>query len=164
VVVATPGRAPVQTTVTVAAAERKSIDVDAAASGDGSAVSGATAPSPAEGSGSSDRSRLRPYAYVAAGVGVVGLATFFIAGAAANSKYSDLQSSCPNNACPPAKADEISGGKTAQTIANVGLVFGVLGAGAGVTLYVLSMPRRSADTVQASLVVGPSWLGLRGAF
>jgi hypothetical protein len=165
VVVSTPGRTPVQTTITVAAAERKSIDVDAAGS-DGSASTGPTSTTPADASGPNDRTKLRPYAYVAAGVGVVGLATFFIAGAMANSKYSDLQSSCPNNACPPSKSDEISGGKSAQTIANVGLVFGILGAGAGVTLYVLGMPKRTTETAPpaAALVVGPSWLGVRGAF
>ncbi len=162
VVVATPGRSPVKTTVTVAPAERKSIDIDAVSTGDGGG--GAVAPPPNTSSGPSDRTSLRPFAYVAAGVGVVGLVTFFIAGASANSKFSDLQSSCPGNACPSSKSDEISSGKTAQTIANVGLVFGILGAGAGVTLYVLSMPRRTPDSATASLVVGPSWLGLRGAF
>jgi hypothetical protein len=164
VVVATPGRAPMQTTVTVAPAERKSIEVDASATTDGSSSARSNGASPAEPSSSGDRSRLRPYAYVAAGVGVIGLATFFIAGATANSKYGDLQTSCPNNTCPAAKADEISRGKTAQTVANVGLVLGIVGAGVGVTLYVLSMPHRTTDTAQAALVVGPSWLGVRGAF
>jgi len=167
IVVATPGRAPIQTTITVAAAQRKAIDIDAAGTGDGSPSASAGGGPPAPSSAPSDRAGLRPFAYVAAGVGVAGLATFVVAGATANSKYSDLQSSCPNGACPPAKGDEISSGKTAQTIANVGLVVGIVGAGAGVTLYVLSMPRHATESApppQAALVVGPSWLGVRGSF
>jgi hypothetical protein len=87
----------------------------------------------------------------------------------ANSKYHDLQSAC-HGPCPASKADQISSGKTDQTIANVGLVVGAIGVAAGVTLFVVSAPkshdpaREQEPKASAALTVGPSWIGMRGAF
>jgi hypothetical protein len=107
-----------------------------------------------------DHSNLRPYAYVAGGVGAVGLLTFVVAGLAANSTYSDLEAACPNGRCPPGQADAVSTGRTQQTVANIGLVFGVLGLAAGTTLFVLSMPKKDAappsTAPSAAVRVGPA--------
>jgi hypothetical protein len=102
----------------------------------------------------SDKTKLRPYAYVAGGVGVAGLATFAIAGLLSNSTYSDLQSKCPSShgGCAPGNSGEISSGQTQQTIANVGLIVGLVGVAAGATLFVLSMPPKS-PVANAALVV-----------
>jgi hypothetical protein len=116
-----------------------------------------TTPPPA----SSGRANLRPWAYVAGGVGVAGLATFTIFGLMSNSNYSDLQGACPNRNCPAGKSSEIDNGKTYQTVANVGLVVGLVGVAAGTTLFVLSLGGKSAP-VTTGLVVGPSFVGLRG--
>jgi hypothetical protein len=122
----------------------------------------------------SGNTKLRPFAYVAGGVGAAGILTFAIFGLMEKSAYSGLQSDCPNNVCPPGKANDISSGKTDQTIANIGLAVGVLGLAAGATLFVLSMPKSSSATQSASaprpsllpsraeLVVSPGWIGLRG--
>jgi hypothetical protein len=110
---------------------------------------------------SSGRAKLRPWAYVAGGVGVAGLATFTVLGLMANSNYSDLQGACPNHACPPSKSSEIDNGKTFQTVANVGLVVGIVGVATGATLFVLSLGGKSAPAT-TGLVVGPSFVGLRG--
>jgi len=110
---------------------------------------------------SSGRAKLRPWAYVAGGVGVAGLATFGIFGLMSNSNYSDLQGACPNHACPSSKSSEIDNGKTFQTVANVGLVVGIVGVAAGATLFVLSLGGKSAPAT-TGLVVGPSFVGLRG--
>src|SRR5262249_38852039 len=61
--------------------------------------------------------KLRPYAYVAGGVGVAGLALFTVAGLMANSTFADLQDSC-KGPCPQDRADDVSSGKTQQTLAN----------------------------------------------
>ena len=107
-----------------------------------------------------DYTKLRPYAYVAGGVAAVGLLTFVVAGLAANSTYSDLEAACPNGRCPPGQADAVSTGRTQQTVANVGLVFGVLGLAAGTTLFVLSMPKKDAalpsTAPTTALRVGPA--------
>jgi hypothetical protein len=119
-------------------------------------------PPPAE-DDDSGRKSARTAAFVAAGVGVVGLATFAIFGAMSNSKYNDLKSACNGGPCPASRQGDIDTGKRDQRIANVALVFGVLGAGAAVTLFILSQPKKS-QAPAAALVVGPLELGLRGAF
>jgi hypothetical protein len=112
----------------------------------------------------SDKTKLRPFAYIAGGVGVAGLATFAIAGLLSNSTYSDLQSKCPSSqgGCPPGNSGEISSGQTQQTIANVGLVVGLVGVAAGATLFVLSMPPKS-PVANAALVVAPGYFGVKGS-
>jgi hypothetical protein len=106
-------------------------------------------------------SKLRPYSYVVGGIGVAGLALFAAYGIIDNSTYSDLQSSCPHNACPPAKQSEVDAGRTQQTVANVSLVVGAVGVAAGVTLFVLSLSPKSSTS--AGLVLAPGYLGLRGS-
>jgi predicted RNA-binding Zn ribbon-like protein len=108
-------------------------------------------------------SKLRPFAYVAAGIGVAGLATFGAFGVMSNSTYSNLKSACPpsTGGCPPGKQGEISAGRTEQTVANVGLVLGLLGATVGVTLFIFSIPAKSSVT-SAVLLVGPEYVGIKG--
>jgi hypothetical protein len=106
-------------------------------------------------------SRLRPYSYVVGGIGVAGIALFAVYGIIDNSTYSDLQNSCPHNACPPAKQSEVDAGRTQQTVANVSLVVGAVGLAAGVTLFVLSLSPKSSTS--AGLVLAPGYLGLRGS-
>ena len=91
---------------------------------------------------------------------MAGLLTFTIAGLMAHSTYGDLQNSC-GGGCPPSKEGEISSGKTQQTLANVGLVVGLVGVAAGATLFVLSL-HHDAPGPSAAVVVGPAWLGVRG--
>ena len=104
---------------------------------------------------------LRSVAYVAAGVGAAGIATFAVFGALAHSTYDDLQNACGAGPCPASRADEISSGRTRQTIANVGLAVGLVGVGAGATLFVLSLKTGTASA-GAALVVSPAWMGLEG--
>jgi hypothetical protein len=163
VVATTPGHEPIRRTVTVAAGERASLVMDTH-SGDRDAAEPAPAPPHAEPSPVPARggSWLRTGAYAAGGVGVVGLATFAVFGLMARSTYDDLNSACGGGPCPPDKADEISSGKTKQAIANVGLVFGIVGAAAGTTFFLLSMPGANRGS-NAALVLAPGWLGVRGS-
>lgn len=161
VTVTKPGHDPVTKTVTVAAGAKDEVSIDA----DGNAVASGpppAAPPPAAPS----RAPLRTYAYVAGGVGVVGILTFVVAGIMANSTYGDLQDKCGSSPCPASLGDEISRGKTQQTIANVGLVIGVVGAAAGVTLFVLSNKQKDGEAAApaTAFVAGPSFTGVRGAF
>jgi hypothetical protein len=111
----------------------------------------------------SSQTKVRPLAYVTAAIGLAGLATFGTFGVMSNSTYSDLKSACPSSTggCPPGKQGEISAGRTEQTVANVGLVVGLLGAAAGVTLFVVTMPAKSSS-VAAVLWVGPDYIGFKG--
>lgn len=119
---------------------------------------------PAGGPHRSSHSML-PYAYVAGGVGAAGILTFIIAGAMSRSTYNDLESSCPNGVCPASEAGKIDSGKTQQTVANVGLVVGLLGAGAGVTLFVMDQKASSERAARhVKVVAGPASMSVRGTF
>jgi hypothetical protein len=105
-------------------------------------------------------------AYVAGGVGVVGLAAFGVFGSMANSKYDSLDSKCPGGTCPPGTQSDIDKGKQFQLFANVGLAVGVVGIGAGITLFALggSSHPQSASAGHSELAVVPGGVTLRGRF
>lgn len=159
VVVSTPGHADVTRTVTVAAGSTEAVALDAASGApDGSTPAALAAEAQAE---RSRTSPLRASAYVAGGVGVAGFAALAVFGVLARGTYDDLQKTCPS-ACPPSKQDEVSSGRTQETLANVGLVVGIVGVAAGATLFALSLHKAPAGP-SAALVVGPAWVGLEGA-
>lgn len=118
-----------------------------------------------EDSGPTRERSLRPYAYIAGGVGIAGLVTFGVFGAMSRSTHSDLEDSCPGGVCPPERQDDIDAGKTQQTIANIGLAVGIIGIGAGVTLFVLDGKKESTASVRRLRVdAGPGSLHLKGSF
>ncbi len=161
IVVETPAHQPIRRTVTVAAGEKISLSIDAQSGepegGPPPPVVAAPAPVPDR----KNLTSLRPWAYVGAGVGAAGLLSFALFGALARSDYDDLQAACGGGPCPASKQDEIASGRTKQTIANVSLVFGILGAAAGATLFVLSMPK-DVPVSSVSLVVSPAGIGVGG--
>jgi hypothetical protein len=114
---------------------------------------------------------LRTGAYIAGGVGVVGFGLFAIFGALEKGTYSDLQSACHSGPCPASKQDDVSTGKSQQTIANIGLVVGAVGVATGVTLFILSRPKAAPGTNAAkiappptvSIVASPMFIGVRGS-
>jgi hypothetical protein len=161
VTVETPGRPPMKQQVEVAAGQHQAVTFDAAA--DGSAVAAATPP--VDSDDGSTRPTLRPYFYATAGLAVVGLTTFIVAGSMANGTYSKLHDACGSNPCPPGHESDISSGKTQQTFANVGLAVFVVSAAASVTLFFVGSPKKSAPAAaSARVTAGPSFVGLQGAF
>lgn len=162
VLVETPGHPPVQQQIDIAAGEHKSVAVDAVPEAPADAVATTTTTD----TGPSDSAtKLRPVMYVTAGLAVVGLATFAIAGIKANGTYSDLKSACGAGPCPPGHESDISAGKTQQTFANVGLVVFVVSAAATATLFFVTKPKPSSPTAaSARVTAGPSFVGLQGAF
>jgi hypothetical protein len=160
VAVETPGQTPVRQEITLAAGDRKAMALDAAAN-----APAATTITPAVAAEPADHGALRPYAFAAAGVAAAGLATFAVAGIMANGTYSKLKDACGSAPCPPGHASDISAGRTQQTVANVGLVVFGVAALAGVTLFVVSMPKKTATSAAtARFTAGPSFVGLKGDF
>ncbi len=172
VIVETEGRQPITRNVEVKAGEHTKLSIDAAAG----QPSAAPLP-PAKSAGMSDSSRatLRSAAFVAGGAALVGLGLFTYFGLKANSTYSDLDSTCGGGACPPERQADISAGKTQQTAANIGLGVFVVGAAAGVTLWVLSAPKGAPAKGGAAAMTsrlpprvrvqaGPTFVGLDGVF
>ena len=165
IVVDTPGKASVRKTVTVSAGGTATLDIDAL-EGSAPEVTTAPPPPPPPAPAPAPDHGLRPYAYVAGAVGVVGLITFVVAGSKSNSIYDDLKSSC-NGPCPPSRADDVASGKRWQTIANVGLVVGVIGAATGVTLFVIGKPKgdvAATGTATATVALSPTGVWLNGQF
>lgn len=172
VVVETPGKPLAKKSVNVTAGSKETVSIDAAPGGPSKPAT-PTEEKKVEVSTPSDRAGLRPYAYVAGGVALAGLATFTIAGLLANGTYSDLEQDCGGEKpCGPGHDDDISKGKTQQTIANVGLVFFIIGAAGAVTLWVLSSPSKSTSSTAATAFSTPTakvvarggFLGLEGSF
>ncbi len=166
VVAETPGRPPVSKNVEVGAGGKASVALDA-----GGEAPLASEPAPPPPEPKQESSSLRPYAYVAGAVGVAGLATFAVAGLMSNATYSDLERDCGNGPCPPGHEDDISAGKTQQTIANIGLVVGAVGIAAAATLFVLSpsssstsSPGAAARGPRARIAAGPTFLSVHGSF
>jgi hypothetical protein len=154
----TPGSAPIHKKLSIAAGARAPVDVDAHPV----VVAAPPPPPPPSHHGPS---WMLPVAIAGAGVGVVGMIVFGIAGQSSNNTYSDLQKQCGNSPCPPSLADEVSRGKREQAIANVGLVVGLVGLAVGATFFTLwVLPHHGSSSASASLVVGPGSLGLAGTF
>ena len=155
-----------QKTVTAAAGTTETVTID---------MTAAAPPPPAPtGTGvqvDTNKFGLKQWAYVAGGIGAAGLVTFGVFGLMNNSKYNDLESSCPNNQCPADKSGDIDTGRTYQTVANVGLVVGIVGLGAGTALYVLGSRKKPAEQPAAAttaampqVMVGPGSLLVKGQF
>jgi hypothetical protein len=166
--VQTPERQPVRRTIEVAAGAKQSLSIDAEA--DAPLIAQAVAaPEPAP-PPEPEPSNLRPFAYVAGGVALAGLATFTAFGLMAGSTHSDLESACGAGPCPPGLQDDISAGRTQQTIANIGLVVFGVGAAAAVTLFVISSPKSSSSPAASAagphvrVVARGANLGLQGTF
>jgi hypothetical protein len=158
VVVETPDRPPIHRTIEVAAAEHKPVAIDAAES----IPPPAPPPAPVATVSSGSPSSLRPVAYLTGGIAIVGVGLFTVFGLEANGAYSELKSACNSGPCPPGHEAQISHGRSEQTLANVGLVVGLVGAAATVTLWVLSTPKSSPASARVD--VGPSFTGIRGTF
>ncbi|MGO8996925.1 MAG: tetratricopeptide repeat protein [Polyangiaceae bacterium] len=172
VIVDTPGKPSQRRTVAVFGGEKKTLTFDAGAvEAAPAAEPAAPAPLPPRGptpeEEAATRGHIRTASYVAGGVAVVGLITFAAAGIASNNTYSNLQAECHGPCAPGAgNQSEINSGKTEQIVADVGLVFGLVGVAAAVTLYVMSIPAGPSKTDKVTLdyFVGPGWMGVKGEF
>lgn len=140
VVATTPGRRSASRAIDVAAGAHAtvSLDVPPAPPAPPSAPRAALAES-ASSPSTAGAAPFVPLAWGSAAVAVVGLGVFTVAGLRAHALYSDLQSACGSGPCAQDRSSDVESGTHAQTIANVGLVVGVVGAVAAVTFFVLSL-------------------------
>jgi hypothetical protein len=98
---------------------------------------------------------LRTIGFITAGVGVLGIGVFAVAGSMSNSKFNEVESDCGGERCSdPKYADTIDSGKRLETIANVGLIVGGVGLLAGGAMILFGGPS-SEKTGAASLDVRP---------
>lgn len=165
-VLSSPSGARFTKHITVTAGEKQTVALDPAIVPAAAAAAPNAAPPPTpEPRSRSSHGWMRPAAYAAGGVGVVGIVMFAVGGAMANHTYSTLERDC-GGPCPADRAGDVSAGKTQQTVANVGLVLGVVGVATGVTLFVLSRRRGGpkGHATSSEVLVGPGFTGLKGSF
>ncbi len=161
--IVTPGSLPVRKSITVHAGEKVPFDVDANAPGAGGAGP-VVIEHPAPVDAHAGKHWMLPAAIAGGGVAVVGLLMFAVGGVASNDTYNDLKNKCGTGPCPLSLAGEVSSGKTQQAIANTGAILGLIGLAAGATFFVLWALPTAKSAPSASLVVGPSSLGIAGVF
>lgn len=109
----------------------------------------------------------RAVAWASFGVGAAGLVGFGIFAGLASSRFSSLDAQCNSGPCPIDQRDAVAGGRTLQTLTNVSLTVGLVGAAAGVVFYLLGHPSESAPApAQPTVRVGmnPSGVTLDGVF
>lgn len=109
-----------------------------------------------------------PAAWIAGGVGAVGLVSFAVFGAMAESAASDLRA-CEPGCDPgdPANRDAVDSGQRDATIANVSLAVGVAGIATGAILWALwpeDEPSRDSAITVRSIAVRPGGIGASGSF
>jgi hypothetical protein len=160
--VETPPGQPIERTVTLAAGARESLSIDV---NDAPTAAGASAPAATpKDAGTRGGSSLRTWAYVTGAVGVAGLVTFTVAGLSARATYSKLHSDCAGGPCPPSRQSDIDSGRTKQTIANVGLIIGVVGVATGTTLFFLGGSAEKPTAPHTAISIGPGTIALQGSF
>jgi hypothetical protein len=122
------------------------------------------APAPTRETSSDDGRSMRTAGLIAGGAGVAGLAVFTVAGLMLKSSVADLEAQCPNGCTDADHLRQIDRAKTLQTTANVGLVAGLVGIGAGTTLFILGQRSRADNSVSVSVSSGGATVSYAGRF
>lgn len=163
----TTGSTEVKRTATVVAGQTVDVALDVGTS----TVVVPPPPPPPAGDTSGGMPIWRPVWIGGYGVGVVGLVMFAVAGSMSNGTFADVKAACPAAPCPASQASLVSRGQREQTIANVGLVIGLVGVALGTTFLVLDLTskKKSQDPgtpppPTAQLLIGPASLGFRTTF
>jgi hypothetical protein len=147
-----PGVEAQKHAVRVEAGETKTVTLRALAS---SRAADAPPPAPAPASGG-----VRVAGFFVAGVGLAGAIVLAVAAPLAQSKYSTLERACGDVRCvDPKYAAVVADGRTADTVAAVGLTVGVVGLLSGGMMIALGGP--SAAPARATLSVSPTSAQLR---
>jgi hypothetical protein len=114
--------------------------------------------------------------YIVGGVGVAALITSGVFFLRRSSAQSELEDKCHGTLCPESAKDAGDRGKSSTTIGNVALIIGVVGVGAGITLFALDSKKQPAASPSAfsaprarlragvGAVPGAGYATLSGAF
>jgi len=132
----------------------------------GSPAAGAETVSSHEGTATGKRPfpHRRTTAYVAGGIGVAGALTFGVFGLLNNLKYDDVEDQCSGDLCNDDLREDAERGHTYQTIANVGLIVGVVGLGTAVALVLTEEDDGAARRSATRVSLGPGSIQLKGSF
>jgi hypothetical protein len=139
--------APVTKSATVVAGQTVDVTLESTTHGDGTPP---PPPPPTVPDETGHGPPWRPMWIAGYGVGAFGLGMFAIAGAMSNGTYSDVKAACGNGPCPASQASLVERGQREQTIANVGLVIGLIGVAAGTTFLVLDLTSKKGAAAPAT--------------
>jgi hypothetical protein len=99
------------------------------------------------------------------GVGLVGLTVGLSAGAAALGKRSSLESACDaSGRCPASESGDLSGYHSLTTWSTIGYVLGAASLIGGVAIWLATPRHTGAAAATAAAWVGPTSIGVSGAF
>lgn len=104
----------------------------------------------------------RTLGYVGLALGATGTLVGAVTGLVVAKRYSDLESSCPNDVCDPNRIEpsRMNSYNTLRSVSLLGFVVGGVGLLSGATLLLTS----PSDTRQVGLFVTPAAVDLRGVF
>ena len=98
---------------------------------------------------------MRTVGFVAGGVGVAGMAVFTVAGLMAKSTFNRMSDVCGSAGCSdPGQLGDIDKGRSQQTLANVGLMVGLVGLSAGAALVILGGGNQGNDAPATVAISG----------
>ncbi|MFZ5896232.1 MAG: hypothetical protein ACOY0T_34575 [Myxococcota bacterium] len=104
-------------------------------------------------------SSLRMLGFVSGGVAVAGLSVFVVTGLKTRSINNELANECPKGCADPEHLDLVGRGKSMQTVANVSLAVGAVGALASASLLYLGY--RNTGSAEPSIAFHPGGMSLR---
>lgn len=99
--------------------------------------------------------------WAAVGLGGAGIVVGAVLGGLVLSEESDLEARCPNRQCPPSAHDDANSFDAKRIGSTIAFIAGGVFAAAGVTILLLAP---SGSDAEASLMVGPGFVGLEGSF
>lgn len=114
---------------------------------------------PPSGDPATEGSGMKTAGYVTAGVGGAMILGGVITGLMTKSKESSVKDKCRGSLCPESAKSDYDSAKSLATITNVLLIGGVVAAGAGATLIVLSGKKETASA-PPRLAITPTGTGL----
>lgn len=101
-------------------------------------------------------------------LGAIGIGVGSVTGLMSISKTDELKPECPNNNCPPNRADDVDSAQSLGNISTVMFIVGAVGIGVGVVGLVMSNKGKDATAAIAKPTVRPilggTYYGLGGTF
>jgi hypothetical protein len=164
------GLSPVRREVNLEGGELKTLNLSVKKTEEGKpsrelSLAPATAPAPSPPPAAESKHPVRTAGYVTGAVGVAGLAVFAITGMMAKSTFDTLDRECGAAGCSDAgHLGDVDRGKSLQTVANVGLVVGVLGVVGGGTMILLGGGKSKEAGARAWLSPGGGMVSYGGTF
>lgn len=106
-----------------------------------------------------------PLVYVGFGIGGAGVLVGAVTGILTLAKSGDIRDACKSGTCPASQRDALDSATALANVSNVAFGIGIAGIGLGVVgLLISRQPPKAARAATLTPFIGPTAIGLRGAF